>query len=69
MKAKEIKKMVKLIKGLSKDLSEFSFMGFGIETGKRLSGEVKGKMISEAAEVLLAHLEFPVSICRKQQNC
>ncbi|KAL5989202.1 hypothetical protein ACLOJK_010092 [Asimina triloba] len=32
-------------------------MGFGIEIDERLSGEVKGKMILEAAELL----KFPVS--------
>ncbi|KAL5981686.1 hypothetical protein ACLOJK_015749 [Asimina triloba] len=56
--AKEIKKRMKLIKGLSKDLSAFSGMGFGIETVEGLTGEVKGKMISEAAEVLLAQLQL-----------
>ncbi|XP_058084374.1 diacylglycerol O-acyltransferase 3-like [Magnolia sinica] len=52
-----IKKRLKLVKGLSRDLSAFSGMGFGLETGESLIGEVKGKTISEAAEVLLAQLQ------------
>ncbi|XP_059636778.1 diacylglycerol O-acyltransferase 3 [Cornus florida] len=54
---KKLKKKMKLLKGLSKDLSKFSDMGFGLGPGDGLVGEVKGKMISEAAELLLGQLQ------------
>eukprot|EP00262_Sarcandra_glabra_P015320 TRINITY_DN4691_c0_g1_i1.p1 TRINITY_DN4691_c0_g1~~TRINITY_DN4691_c0_g1_i1.p1 ORF type:complete len:425 (-),score=77.84 TRINITY_DN4691_c0_g1_i1:195-1403(-) len=57
VKNMEIKKKTKLIKGLSKDLSAFYAMGFGVELEDGLVGEVKGKMISEAAQLLLAQLQ------------
>lgn len=50
---KKIKNKLKLLKGLSKDLSTFSNMGFGFN-----SDEVKGNtMITEAAELLMEQLE------------
>ncbi|XP_058084375.1 diacylglycerol O-acyltransferase 3-like [Magnolia sinica] len=51
-----IKKRLKLVKGLSRDLLAFSRMGFGLVTVDSRIREVKGKTISEAAEVLLAQL-------------
>eukprot|EP00268_Persea_americana_P008210 TRINITY_DN13162_c1_g2_i1.p1 TRINITY_DN13162_c1_g2~~TRINITY_DN13162_c1_g2_i1.p1 ORF type:complete len:352 (-),score=80.87 TRINITY_DN13162_c1_g2_i1:149-1204(-) len=51
------KKKKKLIKGLSRKLLQFSEIDFGEETGEGLIGEVRGKIISEAASVLLAQLE------------
>ncbi|KAL5782811.1 hypothetical protein ACOSP7_007840 [Xanthoceras sorbifolium] len=52
-----IKKKLKLLKGLSKDLSTFSGMGFTVDQNNDLVAQVRGKMISEAAEVLLKQLE------------
>ncbi|XP_077232661.1 diacylglycerol acyltransferase [Tasmannia lanceolata] len=52
-----VKKRLKLIKGLTKDLSVFYEMGFGGQNGEDLVEEVRGKMISEAAEVLLTQLQ------------
>ncbi|XP_072984997.1 diacylglycerol O-acyltransferase 3-1 [Typha latifolia] len=52
-KRKEGKKRAKLMKGLTKDLSKLYSMDFSVEAGER---DVKGKMISEAAELLLAQL-------------
>lgn len=40
------KKKSKLLKALSKDLSLFSDLGFGVDSDEGLFGEVKGKMIS-----------------------
>ncbi|KDO72237.1 hypothetical protein CISIN_1g023360mg [Citrus sinensis] len=61
MKKKEkvgsIKKKLKLLKGLSKDLSTFSQMGFAVDQDQNLLAQVRGKMISEAAEVLMKQLE------------
>ncbi|KAK9287928.1 hypothetical protein L1049_016373 [Liquidambar formosana] len=51
------KKKLKLLKGLSRDLSMFSELGFGVDPNSGLVGEVEGKMISEAAEVLLKQLQ------------
>ncbi|XP_057964123.1 diacylglycerol O-acyltransferase 3 [Malania oleifera] len=51
------KKKMKLVKGLRRDLSAFSDMGFGLDPGNGLVDEVKAKMISEAAEVLRIQLE------------
>ncbi|CAL5346754.1 unnamed protein product [Camellia sinensis] len=57
-KKKKLKKRLKLLKGLSKDLSMFSDMGFGLDPHNHgLVDQVKGKMISEAAELLLAQLQ------------
>ncbi|KAF8409436.1 hypothetical protein HHK36_005512 [Tetracentron sinense] len=61
-----VKKRLKLIKGLSRDLSMFYGMGFGMETEDGLIGEVKGKMISTKSieistdggnKILLAQLQ------------
>ncbi|KAK9282093.1 hypothetical protein L1049_005005 [Liquidambar formosana] len=53
-----LKKKLKLIKRLSRDLPKFSHMASsGVETENSLMGEVKGKMISEAMEVLLPKLQ------------
>ncbi|XP_010908889.1 diacylglycerol O-acyltransferase 3 [Elaeis guineensis] len=54
---KEEKRRAKLVKGLVRDLSAFYSMGFGVEVEDGLAGEVKGKMISEAAELLLGQLK------------
>lgn len=53
---KEEKRKLKLVKGLEKDLSALYSIGFGLDKGEGVSGEVKGQMISEAADVLLAQL-------------
>ncbi|THU64465.1 hypothetical protein C4D60_Mb01t26750 [Musa balbisiana] len=53
---KEEKKRAKLVKGLSKDLAALCTLGIGADPGEGLAREVKGKMISEAAERLLAEL-------------
>ncbi|KAF8394746.1 hypothetical protein HHK36_020963 [Tetracentron sinense] len=53
-KEKGSKKRLKLIKGLSRDLSVFYGMGFGVETEDGLIGEVKGKMISVIIQSLLS---------------
>ncbi|KAG9459970.1 hypothetical protein H6P81_004478 [Aristolochia fimbriata] len=55
--SKAIKKKLKLLKGLSKDLSACSGIGFGLEEGAGMVGEVKGKLIAEAAEVLMSQLQ------------
>ncbi|XP_038976589.1 diacylglycerol O-acyltransferase 3-like [Phoenix dactylifera] len=54
---KEGKRRAKLVKVLVRDLSAFYSMGFGVEAGDGLASEVKGKMISEAAELLLTQLK------------
>ncbi|KAK6154751.1 hypothetical protein DH2020_008999 [Rehmannia glutinosa] len=51
------KKQLKLLKGLSRDLSTFSQIGFGLDTEGALVDQVKGNMISEAAELLLEQLQ------------
>ncbi|KAL8157857.1 diacylglycerol O-acyltransferase 3 [Apium graveolens] len=56
-KEKKMKKKLKLLKGLSKNISVFSGMGFGLDSDVGLAGEVKGQMISEAADMLLAQLQ------------
>ncbi|KAJ8498308.1 hypothetical protein OPV22_008860 [Ensete ventricosum] len=53
---KEEKTRAKLVKGLSKDLAALCTLGIGADPGEGLAREVKGKMISEAAELLLAEL-------------
>ncbi|KAI9195177.1 hypothetical protein LWI28_012429 [Acer negundo] len=52
-----IKKKLKLLKGLSKDLSTFSGMGFTVDNNNDLRAQVQGQMITEAAETLLKQLE------------
>ncbi|XP_031285772.1 diacylglycerol O-acyltransferase 3 [Pistacia vera] len=53
-----LKKKLKLLKGLSKDLSTFSDLGFAsTDQNNDLILQVRGKMITEAAEVLLKQLE------------
>lgn len=47
--AKKLKKKLKLLKGLKKDLSVFSEMGFGLVPDQGLADQVKGKMISVRA--------------------
>lgn len=56
-KKKDMKKKLKLLKGLSKNLSTFSDMGFGLNPDDGLDHQVKGQMISEATEVLLGQLQ------------
>lgn len=56
-KVGSIKKKLKLLKGLSKDLSTLSQMGFAVDQDQNLLSQVRGKMISEAAEVLMNQLE------------
>lgn len=56
-KVGSVKKKLKLLKGLSKDLSTFSQMGFAVDQDQNLLDQVRGKMISEAAEVLMKQLE------------
>ncbi|KAI3466712.1 hypothetical protein Pfo_023375 [Paulownia fortunei] len=51
------KKQLKLLKGLSRDLSTFSQMGFGLDSDGALLDQVRGSMISEAAELLLEQLQ------------
>ncbi|KAL7102836.1 hypothetical protein ACP275_08G143100 [Erythranthe tilingii] len=50
------KKQLKLLKGLSRDLSNFSQIGFGLDSDG-LIDQVKGKTLSEAAELLLVELQ------------
>ncbi|KAK2645282.1 hypothetical protein Ddye_020477 [Dipteronia dyeriana] len=52
-----LKKKLKLLKGLSKDLSTFSGMGFTVDHDNDLLDQVQGQMITEAAEMLLKQLE------------
>ncbi|KAK1407818.1 hypothetical protein QVD17_39445 [Tagetes erecta] len=56
-KKKEMKKKLKLLKGLSKNLSNFSDMGFCLKPEDGLDQQVKGQMISEATEVLVGQLQ------------
>ncbi|CAL9766534.1 unnamed protein product [Musa acuminata subsp. burmannicoides] len=56
-KKKEQKKRAKLAKGLSRDLTTLFTLGIGADAAEGVAGEVKAKMISEAAEILLAELE------------
>ncbi|XP_024995180.1 diacylglycerol O-acyltransferase 3, cytosolic [Cynara cardunculus var. scolymus] len=59
MKEKEMKKQLKLVKGLSKNLARFGDMGFGLNLNVNdgLDEQVRGKMISEATEVLVGQLQ------------
>ncbi|KAL5723623.1 hypothetical protein ACHQM5_006999 [Ranunculus cassubicifolius] len=52
-----LKKKLKLVKGMSKDLLRFSSMGFGLDIEDGLITEVKEKKISEAIEILLSQLQ------------
>ncbi|KAL8511561.1 hypothetical protein ACS0TY_018095 [Phlomoides rotata] len=52
------KKQLKLLKGLTRDLSTFSQIGFGLDSDGALLDQVKGNMISqEATEILLQRLQ------------
>jgi hypothetical protein len=51
------KKKLKLLKGLTKDLSAFSGIGFGLDSEAGLGDQVQGSMISEASELLLKQLQ------------
>ncbi|KAH6763917.1 hypothetical protein C2S52_012795 [Perilla frutescens var. hirtella] len=51
------KKQLKLLKGLSRDLSTFSQMGFGLDSDGALLDQVKGNMITEATQLLLEQLQ------------
>ncbi|KAM1464134.1 hypothetical protein ACFXTO_043837 [Malus domestica] len=52
-KAKEIKKKVKLLKGLSKNLAVHSQIGFKpLDSQEGLVDQLQGKMISESDEEL-----------------
>ncbi|XP_010914783.1 diacylglycerol O-acyltransferase 3 [Elaeis guineensis] len=53
---KEEKRRARLVESLARDLSAFYSVGFGVEAGQAVVGDVKAKMITEAAEVLLAQL-------------
>lgn len=55
-KEKEIKKKLKLLKGLSM-LSASSQISTGLDTEEGLGAQVQGKLISEGAEALLQQLE------------
>ncbi|XVF32989.1 hypothetical protein REPUB_Repub17cG0130000 [Reevesia pubescens] len=54
---KTVKKKLKFIKRLSKDLSMLPHMADGEDVGIGLIGEVKERMIYEASDVLLAQLQ------------
>ncbi|GFP79743.1 hypothetical protein PHJA_000117900 [Phtheirospermum japonicum] len=56
-KMKMKKKQLKLLKGLSRDLSNFSQIGFGLDSDGALLDQVKVNMISEASEILLKQLQ------------
>ncbi|XP_076928304.1 diacylglycerol O-acyltransferase 3-like [Bidens hawaiensis] len=56
-KKKEVKKKLKVLKGLSKSLNTFTKLEFCLDPDSGLDQQVKGKMISEATEVLLGQLE------------
>ncbi|KAL3849833.1 hypothetical protein ACJIZ3_011715 [Penstemon smallii] len=57
-KVKKLKKQkLNLLKGLSRDLSTFSQIGFGLDSDHSLLDRVKGNIISDAAEVLLEQLQ------------
>ncbi|KAM5568491.1 diacylglycerol O-acyltransferase 3 [Rosa sericea] len=55
-KEKEIKKKLKLLKGLS-ELSASSQISTGLDSAEGLAAQVQGKLISEGAEALLRQLE------------
>lgn len=52
-KEKKMKKRLKLLKGLGKDIALFEDMGFGLDPAHALADKVKGKMISVCMPVLL----------------
>ncbi|KAE9601546.1 hypothetical protein Lal_00040678 [Lupinus albus] len=53
-----VKKKLKLLKGLSKDLSMFSQLGFDLDPQKRaLLDDLQGNLNSDAAEMLMKQLE------------
>ncbi|CAL0330240.1 unnamed protein product [Lupinus luteus] len=53
-----VKKKLKLLKGLSKDLSLFSQLGFDLDPQKRaLLDDLQGNLNSDAAELLMKQLE------------
>lgn len=54
---KEMKKKLKVLKGLSKNLSTFSELGFCLNVESGLDQQIKGQMISEATDVLLGQLQ------------
>ncbi|KAG6423644.1 hypothetical protein SASPL_114046 [Salvia splendens] len=54
---KKMKKQLKLLKGLSRDLSTFSQMGFGMDSDSSLVDQIKGNMITEATQLLLEQLQ------------
>uniref|UniRef100_A0A2N9EID0 Uncharacterized protein n=1 Tax=Fagus sylvatica TaxID=28930 RepID=A0A2N9EID0_FAGSY len=51
------KKKLKLLKGLTKDLSKFSDIGFGLDSADALLHQVQGKLLSDAADVLMKQLQ------------
>ncbi|PKU59348.1 diacylglycerol O-acyltransferase 3 [Dendrobium catenatum] len=55
-KRKEEKKRAALVTELSRDLAALYSTGLGMDGGEGNDGEVRGKMIKEAAELLLAQL-------------
>ncbi|KAH0704993.1 hypothetical protein KY290_009707 [Solanum tuberosum] len=54
---KKTKKKMKLLKGLTKNLSNLNEMGLGIGCDVDLVDQVQGKTISEAADLLLGQLQ------------
>lgn len=52
------KKQLKLLKGLSRDLSTFSQMGFGLDSDVALLDQVKGNMISVWTQILVILCAF-----------
>lgn len=52
------KKKLKLLKGLAKDLSKFSEMGFCLDSDDGLAAQDQRRAISEAAEVLMKQLQL-----------
>ncbi|GER26294.1 soluble acyl-CoA diacylglycerolO-acyltransferase [Striga asiatica] len=51
------KKQLKLLKGLSRDLSTLTQIGFGLDSDGALIDQVKGNIISEASQLLLQQFE------------
>ncbi|KAI3686981.1 hypothetical protein L1987_80671 [Smallanthus sonchifolius] len=52
-----MKKRVKLLKGLSKNLSTLSEMGFCLHPDSGLDQQVKGQIFTEATEILIGQLQ------------
>lgn len=70
-KAVTAKKKLKLLKGLTKDLSKFSDMGFGVDSDDDLAAQAQRKAMSDAAEVLmkqLQHLRAEDDLKRKRKQ-